>query len=414
VRIQIRFVTFTDVSFGWKKGSVAVRSEAEASPTVRAGRGGKQDDGEEHAADHEVEALAIDDVDGEGLQEHEDDGAEKCAERVLHAAEDGDDQDVDQPGGAHRPGRDQAVVPDEEDAADAGDEAGQRVRRDPVRDDSEAERVHPARVVADALQRLAERRPDHPADEEVAGHRAAEREEVERHRIAPGDAEHLGRVDLAQPLEAVEDAVVLQHQVVEGDADRQRDHDRVDAFGANREPADQGGDGHADQQCRRQRRPPGPAEADLRRAAVAEHRQRIAGDAGDGHLREGDHAAVAAEEGQRERDQAEHQRLRGDLEQHEGCRHQRQQEDGSGDDHVARPDRHAQTLQPRRRRHLHVGHPARRARRRRRRLRQRPHGTGGAGIHRPPPLRGAHADTSMRRTIAFARRTMRRLMPAGP
>src|SRR5882724_12701662 len=58
--------------------------------------GGKQHDGEEDAADHEVEALAKagDQVDGEVLRQHEDDRADEGADRMLHAAEHGDDEDV--------------------------------------------------------------------------------------------------------------------------------------------------------------------------------------------------------------------------------------------------------------------------------------------------------------------------------
>ena len=41
--------------------------------------------------------------------------------------------------------------------------AGQRIGRDAVRDHVEAERGHAPRVVADALQRDAERRAHHPA-----------------------------------------------------------------------------------------------------------------------------------------------------------------------------------------------------------------------------------------------------------
>jgi hypothetical protein len=55
------------------------------------------------------------------------------------------------------------------------------------------------------LQRDAERRRTIQRTQKVTAERAGERQEVERHRVAPGDAEHLRRIDLAQPLEAVED-----------------------------------------------------------------------------------------------------------------------------------------------------------------------------------------------------------------
>ena len=117
--------------------------------------------------------------------------------------------------------------------------------------------------------------------------------------------EHLRRVDLAQALEAVEQRVVLQHQVVERHADRQRDHDGVDALGAHRQPADQRGAHGGDQHRERHRHPPRPAQVDRRRAgaAGAEDAERIAGDAGHRHLRQRHHAAVATEKRERQRDQ---------------------------------------------------------------------------------------------------------------
>ena len=52
-------------------------------------------------------------------------------------------------------------------------------------------------------------------------------------------------------------------------------------------------------------------------ALRAEDRDQVAGDAGDGHLRERDHPAVAAEERERQRDDAERERLPADLEREE-------------------------------------------------------------------------------------------------
>ena len=57
------------------------------------------------------------------------------ADRMPHAAEHGDDEDVDEPRRADRAGRDEPVVPDEQHAADRRDDARHRVRRDAVRDD---------------------------------------------------------------------------------------------------------------------------------------------------------------------------------------------------------------------------------------------------------------------------------------
>ena len=159
----------------------------------------------------------------------------------------------------------------------------------------------------------------------------------------------------------------------------------------------------------RHRHPPGPAEADLGGAAGAEHGQRVAGDAGDRHLRQRDHAAVAAEERERERDQAEHQRLRGDLEGEERRRDEREDEQAASTttwrSDIAR--RSARGAAPPA---LGVGGARSRAGRRRRtvdagsrRDRRRRAGTfmpsrqcGGAHAGRPMMPRGRNASTPTR------------------
>ena len=84
--------------------------------------------------------------------------------------------------------------------------------------------------------------------------------------------------------------------------------------------------------------PPGPAEADLGRAARAEDADHVAGDPGHRHLRQRNHAAVPAEKGERQRDQAERQRLRPDLEGDERTRHPRKDEQRSEDGGVTQAD----------------------------------------------------------------------------
>src|SRR5262245_47920593 len=148
VRTQTLLLTFTVVSFGGKEvgsadlGEGLVRSEARAElrPQSEQAIRGKQHDGEEHATDHEVEALAVDQVDREGLQQHEHDRAEEGTDRMPHTAEHGDHQHVDEPRRAHRARCDQSVVPDEEHATDRGDQPGERVRRHAMRHDIKAQR----------------------------------------------------------------------------------------------------------------------------------------------------------------------------------------------------------------------------------------------------------------------------------
>ena len=60
------------------------RTQMQEAPTkVQQSVGGEQHDGEEDAADHEVEAFAVDQVDGEVLQQHEDDRADERADGVA-------------------------------------------------------------------------------------------------------------------------------------------------------------------------------------------------------------------------------------------------------------------------------------------------------------------------------------------
>src|SRR6478609_4659827 len=152
-------------------GERGAQTMAQALPEAQQTVGGKQHDREEDPADHEIEALAVDQVDGEVLQQHEHDRADEGADRMLHAAEHGDDEDVDHRADTHGAGRDAAVVPDHQHPADRRQQARHRIGGDPVRRDVEAQRLHAARVVADALQRDAERRADEVLDEEVARQR---------------------------------------------------------------------------------------------------------------------------------------------------------------------------------------------------------------------------------------------------
>jgi hypothetical protein len=144
---------------------------------------------------------------------------------------------------------------------------------------------------------------------------------VERQRGAPVEAQEFGRQDPGESLEAVEERVVLLHQVVERHADRERDHDGVDALGADRKPADEGREERGEQQRNRHREPPRPAEADVADGAAPEDRQRVAGAAGNRHLRQRHHARVAGKEGQRQGDDPEGERLSADLEGEERRRH---------------------------------------------------------------------------------------------
>ena len=141
---------------------------------------------------------------------------------------------------------------------------------------------------------------------------------------------------------AVEQRVVLLRQVEERHGDGDGDHDGVDARGPDRDQADQGGDDGAAGNRERHRRPPRPVQAEIQ-AVAADDGDQVAGDAGDRHLGQRDHPAIAAEEHQRQRDDAEEQRLAADLEgpeigHHQWIDHQQHRGDRIGE-HRPHPER---------------------------------------------------------------------------
>ena len=158
---------------------------------------------------------------------------------------------------------------------------------------------------------------------EIAERGDAERDIVKGNVGAPVDAPEMRRGDGVDAGVAVEDRPVLVGEVVERRADRERDHDGVDALGAHRERAAERAEDGREHQRHRRREPPRPAQADIGVAAHAEHRDHVGGEAGDGELHQADHAAIAGEEHQAERDDAEDQRRGEDLDQEEAVGDQR-------------------------------------------------------------------------------------------
>ena len=189
-----------------------------------------------------------------------------------------------------------------------------------------ADRFHASRIVAHALQRQPERRPRDIDDRHVAERRKEQDQVIERQRLLPVDAESDRRRDRGEAGKAVENRPVLQSQIEERRGDRERDHDRVDALGARRQHAGERAESNRDDDRDRSGDPPRPEQADGGQRAHAEHCDHVAGDAGDRHLRQADHAAIAGEEHQRQRDDAEDHRPADHLDEHE-VRDDRRQDD---------------------------------------------------------------------------------------
>ena len=264
----------------------------------------KQHDHEKHATDHEIEALAVNQINRKVLQHNKHNRADKRANRVAHATKYRDDENIDKPTCAHRTRRNQAVVPNQQHTTASGNETCKRISCHTMRGDIEAKRIHAARVVANALQGDAKGRANQILDRKVGQERHRQTEVEKWHRVTPIQATDHGGVDLLQTLKTAKDAIVLQSKVVKARAERERNHDRVNAFGAHRKPADEGADQGGDKQCHRHHQPPRPVQTDFCSAARAKNGHHVAGYASHCHLRQRDHAAVAAEKGERERNHA--------------------------------------------------------------------------------------------------------------
>ena len=136
------------------------------------------------------------------------------------------------------------------------DEASQREGQRAMERNVEAERCHPDRVVANTLERHAERcTPDH-AESDVGEHGEHEADVVQPHR----PVEQRRRIDAGDAAEAGEgrhlaEDVVADHGVGE------RQHQEVDAVGAARQRTENQGDDGGDHERGDDRRPTDRARA---------------------------------------------------------------------------------------------------------------------------------------------------------
>ena len=138
--------------------------------------------------------------------------------------------------------------------------------------------------------------------------------------------------DVVDASVAVEDRVVLVGEVVERRGDGERNHDRIDAGGTNRQRAAERAEDRRKGERHRGREPPGPAQADIGMAADAKDRVHVAREAGDGELHQADHAAIACQEHQAECDDPEDHGGAEDLDQEEAIRNQRHDQEDQCDD----------------------------------------------------------------------------------
>src|SRR6266581_182423 len=297
---------------------------------------GEQHDDEEAETNEQPEAIAVEPdrdqkIQRERAQQDKNQGADEWTDRTGDAADDGDDENVDRPLDADRTRRDLPVVPDLQNAAERSHEGGERIGGDAVRVDVEPKRRHAARIVAHALQSQPERRAREIADRAEAERRDHEYHIIERDIRAPVDAPEMRRDDAVDAGVAVENDPILVGEVVKGRCNRQRDHDRVDALGAHRERAADGAEQRRQGERHRRRKPPGPSEADVRIPAGAEDRRHVAGKARDRQLLQADHAGIAGQEHQAQRNDAENQGRSENLDEEKAVGDERHGDQEEGD-----------------------------------------------------------------------------------
>src|SRR5689334_12780434 len=109
--------------------------------------GRPEHDGQEAEPDQQPEAIAVEpeldqEIQREGAQDDEVEGADERPDRTRDAADHRHDENVDTAFDGHGARRDLPVVPDLEHAAEARDQRRERIGSDPVRIDVEAERRH--------------------------------------------------------------------------------------------------------------------------------------------------------------------------------------------------------------------------------------------------------------------------------
>src|SRR6185503_3759112 len=240
-------------------------------------------DNQEADANQQAEAVAVEpdmdqEVERKGAQDDEDQRADERSHGSGDATDDGNDQNVDAALDRDRARRDLAVIPDLENTTERSDKGRERIGRNTVRVDVETQRRHPPRIVAHPLQGKSEWRAREIEDREIAQRRGSERHVVEGNVGPPVDAQEMRGGNGVDAGVAVEDGPVLVGEIIECRADRERDHDGVDAFSPDREGAAERAEGGGQRERDRRRQPPRPAEADIGAGAHAEYRDHVAGE----------------------------------------------------------------------------------------------------------------------------------------
>src|SRR6266478_2015053 len=182
---EMRSATLSMAATSARTGAGGLAAAAPALPEADHAIRRPEHDGEKSDPDQQTKAVAVqpepdEKVERKGAQHDENERADEGTDRPGDAADDGDDQDVDGPLDRYRTGRDLPVVPDLQNSGQRRDQGRECVGSDAMRVDIESECGHPARIVANSLQREAERCAREIEHGEIADRRDRERHVVER------------------------------------------------------------------------------------------------------------------------------------------------------------------------------------------------------------------------------------------
>src|ERR1700730_4051853 len=125
--------------------------------------------------------------------------------------------------------------------------------------------------------------------------------------MAPINAPELRGPDRVKTAKPIENCVVLASEIKKSRCDRERDHNGVDAGGADRERTREGSKSDRNDDANRHRGPPWPTKANGDHGTLTKDRDAVSGQPGDRHLDQGDHAAIAGKKHQAERDHAQNE-----------------------------------------------------------------------------------------------------------
>src|SRR5712671_3226757 len=266
------------------------------------------------------------------LEHQKRDRADHRADHRAHAAQHRHHDEIARARPMHDGGTDEGGVVGEQHAGQPADGAGEEEADEPVAEGRKADRAHAPVVRARALDHHAEARIDDAPDQIEDGQQQSETQIIELHTVGEVDrvAEAAATVDSETVVAAI--AVEADRDVIDHLRKGERDHDEIDAAGAQAERADD------EPEQRRRRNRQRPLHEPGRYAFLGQDADHIAAEAEIGGMAETHHAAVTQNEveaggGEGEDDDAGEQSEREELAGQDHIDRQQRKKDEQRTDH---------------------------------------------------------------------------------